>query len=309
MAVVSPQSSTIEKQQKAMNLSLFIGCCMLVIKWLAYYLTGSVVIFSDAMETVVHIIAVGVAWYSLRVSAMPPDDDHHFGHDKVSYLSAGLEGALIMVAAFVIIVTAIDKILNGFTIESVSLGAILTAAAGAINALLGWYLVKVGKKEHSILVEANGKHILTDAWTSVGAVVGLVLASVSGWSVLDPLFALLFGANIIFEALKLLRSSVNGLMDKTNPALEQKALDILQEYCRHHDVTFHRLRLRETGQRIYADFHIVFPDGTPIEIAHAQATTLENEIRNVMPRATEVMSHLESRYVPPDHSEDREELT
>lgn len=301
-------SETIQKQQAAMNLSLFIGCCMLVLKWLAYYLTGSVVIFSDAMETVVHIIAVGVAWYSLRVSVMPPDKDHHFGHDKVAYLSAGLEGALILVAAFVIIITAIDKILHGFTLESVSLGAILTAAAGAINALLGWYLVKVGKKEHSILVEANGKHILTDAWTSVGAVVGLILAAVSGWSVLDPIFALLFGANIIVEAVKLLRSSVDGLMDKTNPALEHIAHEILQQYCLEHDISFHRLRLRETGQRIYADFHIVFPDGTPIEVAHAKATTLENEIRNAMPRQTEVMSHLESRYLPPNHSEDKEYL-
>lgn len=284
-----------------MNISLFIGVLMLGIKWTAYALTGSVVIFSDAMETIVHIAAVGFAWYSLRVSIQPPDDDHHFGHDKVSFFSAGLEGALIIVAAIVIIVTAIDKMITGFTLESVSIGATLTASAGIINAILGFYLIRIGKRERSIIVEANGKHIITDAWTSVGAIIGIVAAELSGWYILDPIFALLFGANIVLEGGKLLRASVNGLMDKTNHELEETAKIILDKYCSEHTISYHRLRLRETGQRIYADFHLEFQDGTPIETAHAIATALENEIRDAMPGEAEIMSHLESRHLPPNH--------
>lgn len=300
MSEVADQTS-FRLQKRAMNISLFIGVLMLGIKWTAYALTGSIVIFSDAMETIVHIAAVGFAWYSLRVSVLPPDDDHHFGHDKVSFFSAGLEGALIIVAAFVIIATAIDKIINGFQLEAVSIGASLTGIAGAINAVLGFYLVRVGKRERSIIVEANGKHIITDAWTSVGAIIGIVAADVSGLYILDPIFAMLFGSNIIYEGGKLLRASVNGLMDKTNHKLEESARSILNTYCAEHKLSYHRFRLRETGQRIYADFHIVFPDGTPIEEAHSMATTLENEIRAVMPGEAEIMSHLESSHLPPDH--------
>lgn len=293
--------TSIQVQKRAMNISLFIGVLMLGIKWTAYALTGSIVIFSDAIETIVHIAAVGFAWYSLRVSVLPPDDDHHFGHGKVSFFSAGLEGALIIVAAVVIVATAIEKMITGFTLEAISIGAILTASAGAINAALGFFLVRVGKRERSIIVEANGKHIITDAWTSVGAIIGIVAAGLSGWYILDPIFALLFGANIIVEGGKLMRASVNGLMDKTNHALEESARVILNRYCSENDVSYHRLRLRETGQRIYADFHLEFPDGTPIEVAHAMATAVENEIRMSMPGDAEILSHLESKHLPPNH--------
>lgn len=299
--IENKELTSIRIQKRAMNISLFIGVLMLGIKWTAYALTGSIVIFSDAIETIVHIAAVGFAWYSLRLSILPPDDDHHFGHGKVSFFSAGLEGALIIVAAIIIITTAIDMIIKGVTLQSISTGAILTASAGAINAALGFYLVHVGKRERSLIVEANGRHIITDAWTSVGAIIGIVAAGVSGWYILDPIFALLFGANIIMAGGKLLRASVNGLMDRTNHALEEAARVILEKYCSEHNVSYHRLRLRETGQRIYADFHLEFPDGTPIEIAHSIATTLENEIRMAMPGEAEIMSHLESEHLPPNH--------
>lgn len=293
--------TSIQVQKRAMNISLFIGVLMLGIKWTAYALTGSIVIFSDAIETIVHIAAVGFAWYSLRVSVLPPDDDHHFGHGKVSFFSAGLEGALIIVAAVVIVATAIEKMISGFTLEAISIGAILTASAGVINAALGFYLVRVGKRERSIIVEANGRHVITDAWTSVGAIIGIVAAGLSGWYILDPIFALLFGANIIVEGAKLMRASVNGLMDKTNHVLEEAVRTILEKYCTENDVSYHRLRLRETGQRIYVDFHLEFPDGTPIEIAHAMATAVENEIRMSMPGDAEILSHLESKHLPPNH--------
>lgn len=300
----STQSHTIisAKETRAMNISLSIGILMLGIKWYAYYLTGSVAIFSDAMETIVHIAAVGFASYSLRVTYRPPDDDHHFGHDKISYFSAGLEGGLIILAALVIIYTAIDKLIVGVTLEQVTAGTLLTAFAGTVNAFLGWFLVRTGKKQRSLIITANGKHILTDAWTSFGAIIGLVIAQSTGLTWIDPLAALIFGGNIIFEGLKLLRSSANGLMDTTNHELEQKVRKGLEDFCTSNDISFHRLRMRESGQQIYADFHLQFHDGTPIEVCHSIATNAEQTIEKLLlPIPVDVTSHLESTDHPPGH--------
>lgn len=289
-------------QRQAMNISLGVGLAMLALKWYAYRLTGSAVVLSDALESVVHVAAVGFAWYSMKISLRPPDKDHHFGHGKIEFFSAGIEGALIVVAAFAIIVAAAEKLMFGGELELLTTGAMLTAFAGIVNAGLGWSLVRVGKKENSLIVTANGKHVLTDAWTSVGAVVGLLAAYWTGWEVLDPIFAVLFAANILYEGGKLLRSAVNGLMDKTNYELEQLAVSALTEFCNNNNTTFHRLRLRETGQRIYVDFHIVFQDGTPIERAHKLATKAENAVAaSLSAGAVDVISHLESSNLPYGH--------
>lgn len=304
MAQTQTQSHTLisSKETRAMNISLFIGILMLGIKWTAYYLTGSIAIFSDAMETIVHIAAVGFASYSLRVTYRPPDEDHHFGHDKISYFSAGLEGGLIILAAIVIIYTAVDKLIVGITLDKVTIGTSLTAFAGGVNALLGWFLVRTGKQQRSLIVTANGKHILTDAWTSFGAIIGLVVAQATGLTWIDPLAALIFGGNIVFEGLKLIRRSADGLMDKTNSVLELKVRTGLDEFCKQNDISFHRLRMRESGQQIYADFHLQFHDGTPIEVCHAIATDAEQTIEKLLlPTPVDVTSHLESTDHPPGH--------
>ncbi|MBK9250187.1 MAG: cation transporter [Ignavibacteria bacterium] len=289
------------REKTAMNISLGVGILMLGLKWYAYWFTGSVAIFSDAMETIVHIAAVAFASYSLRITFRPPDKDHHFGHDKISYFSAGLEGGLIILAAIVIIYTGIEKLIVGVQLERVTLGMSLTALAGGINALLGWYLVRTGNKTNSLIIVANGKHILTDAWTSIGAILGLLIAQATGMTWVDPLAALIFGTNIIYEGFKLIRSSVDGLMDKTNHELEQKALTTIESFCSEHKLSFHRLRLRESGQRVYVDLHVLFPVGTPIERAHALATTLELAIAAQMPVTADVTTHLESKNHPTDH--------
>lgn len=284
-----------------MNISLITGIFMLGIKWTAYVLTGSAAIFSDAMETIVHIAAVGFASYSIRLTFRPPDDNHHFGHEKISYLSAGMEGGLIILAAIIIIYQATDKIIHGIQLESVGLGTTLTLFAGGINTLLGIYLVRKGRQSRSIILEANGKHILTDAWTSGGAVLGLILASTTGWTIIDPIAALIFGGNIIYEGGKLLRSSVYGLMDTADPEHERSIISTLTEYCNAHDITFHRLRLRESAGKVYVDFHLQFPDGTAIEQAHLLATQAEECVARVIPMTSDVISHLESMNHPPDH--------
>jgi cation diffusion facilitator family transporter len=275
---------------------------MLGLKWTAYLLTGSIAIFSDAIETIVHIAAVGFAWYSLRITYSPPDEDHHFGHDKITFFSAGLEGALIILAAIVIIQTAIEKLISGVTLEQVGYGTALTATAAVINTILGIFLVKTGKSNNSFIIEANGKHILTDAWTSAGAIAGLLLAFLTGAYWIDPLMALFFGANIIFEGGKLIRRSVQGLMDKTDTVLYAKVNAQLNTTCKERGISFHRLRLRASGNYVYIDFHLQFPDETSIELAHLQATEIEQAIATSVEQPCDIVTHLESTsHHPPDH--------
>ncbi|MFN5520592.1 MAG: cation diffusion facilitator family transporter [Ignavibacteria bacterium] len=289
-------------ESKAMNISLMIGFLMLALKWSAYLLTGSIAIFSDAMETIVHIAAVGFAWYSLRITYLPADEDHHFGHDKITFFSAGLEGALIILAAIIIIQTSIDKLITGVTLEQIGFGTALTATAAAINTMLGLYLVKTGKNNKSLIIEANGRHILTDAWTSAGAIAGLLLAYLTGSYWIDPLMALFFGANIIFEGGKLIRRSIQGLMDKTDPELFSSVQDILSIQCSLLGITYHRLRLRMSGNIVYIDFHLQFPDETTIESAHLQATQIELSIQQQVAHPCDIVTHLESTsHHPPDH--------
>ncbi|MFM7338977.1 MAG: cation diffusion facilitator family transporter [Bacteroidota bacterium] len=289
-------------ESRAMNISLLIGFLMLALKWSAYMLTGSIAIFSDAMETIVHIAAVGFAWYSLRITYLPADEDHHFGHDKITFFSAGLEGALIILAAIIIIQTAIDKLIHGVTLEQIGYGTGLTATAAAINTILGLYLVKTGKNNSSLIIEANGRHILTDAWTSAGAIIGLLLAFFTGKYWIDPLMALFFGANIIFEGGKLIRRSIQGLMDKTDPALFNSTQYMLNEKCTALGISYHRLRLRMSGNVVYIDFHLQFPDETSIESAHLQATEIEQMIQQSISYPCDIVTHLESTsHHPPDH--------
>ena len=289
-------------ESKAMNISLIVGILMLGLKWTAYVLTGSIAIFSDAIETIVHIAAVGFAWYSLRITYRPPDEDHHFGHDKITFFSAGLEGALIILAAIIIIKTGIDNLISGVTLEQVGYGTALTATAAVINTILGIYLVKTGKNNNSFIIEANGRHILTDAWTSAGAIAGLLLAFLTGAYWIDPLMALFFGANIIFEGGKLIRRSIQGLMDKTDPELFTSVSTILQQQCHALGISFHRLRLRVSGNFVYIDFHLQFPDETTIEHAHLQATEIEHLISASIAQPCDIVTHLESTsHHPPDH--------
>lgn len=277
---------------------------MLCVKWYAYLRTSSTVILSDALESVVHQLAVVFAWFSLRWSYRPADENHTYGHDKIAYFSAGFEGGLIGLAAVLIVYTAIEHIIGGVEVEELGLGTALTAGAGAVNALLGWYLVRVGKSERSLVVEANGRHILTDAWTSAGAVGGLIAAMSTGWLLLDPLAALVFGGHILLEGYRLVRRAVLGLMDTADPATVARAQRALEEFRRQHPVlSIHRLRLRESGQRIYVDFHVQFPDGTPIEEAHRLASEAEQRVASALERPSDVTSHLESAEHPEGHDE------
>lgn len=278
-----------------MNLSLGVGFLMLVIKFGAYIFTGSTAIFADAIETVVHIAAVGFAAYSLRLSQKPADENHPYGHAKISFFSAGAEGMLIVLAALFIIQDAIRKWLTGIELTNIGLGAGLTALTVFLNGALGIYLISVGREKDSLILKANGKHVLTDAWTSIGVIVGLVLASITGWLPWDPILAILVAINILITGFSLMRQSIRGLMDEADPAIRNRLIELLDRETKRHGISYHELRNRHMGDGHWVDFHLLFKDETPVKTAHAIATEIERKVKDSLEQQSIVTTHLEPR--------------
>ena len=281
-------------QQFAMRLSLAVGFLMFVGKIVAYWITGSAAILSDAAESVVHIVAVSFATYSLWLSLKPPDRSHLYGHDKISFFSAGFEGAMIVIAAFYIIYVSILKWLSGLKLENLGLGTFMILIASLINGGLGLYLVSVSKRHRSLILEANGKHVLTDCWTSFGVVAGLGMAILTGWLELDPIVAILVALNILWSGGKLIRRSIGGLMDEVDPEIELQLKKLLDTMTIRMGIGYHGLRHRNAGNTTWVEFHLLFPKGVALESAHALATQIEEKIVKEMPSRTEVISHLET---------------
>lgn len=276
-----------------MRLSLAVGVLMLVGKTYAYFITNSSAILSDAAESVIHVLAVGFAAFSLWLSFKPADSDHPYGHEKIGFFSAGIEGGLIVTAALFIIVESVAKWLAGLRIQNLDVGTIIVASASAVNAVLGFYLVWKGKKHNSIILVANGKHVLTDSWTSFGVVGGLVLVLLTGWLPFDPILAIAVAINILWSGGKLIRLSVGGLMDEVDPDLDRRLREILDAETRSRSLEYHELRHRTSGNTVWIDFHLLFPSGTSIEVAHDQATEIEASLHGKLPMACCVTTHLE----------------
>lgn len=281
--------------RRAMSISVIAGVLMLIIKFGAYLWTGSSAILSDAAESIVHIIAVFFAAYSLWLSAKPADAQHPYGHAKISFFSAGAEGALILMAAVIIIYTVIREWMAGLSLRNLDAGIGLTALAALINAALGWYLVFTGRKNKSIILEANGQHVLTDSWTSLGVVAGLLLARLTGWLVLDPICAILVALNIVYSGAVLIKRSVGGLMDTADPEIQAKLTALLDRECAARGITYHDLRQHFNGFAYEVDVHLIFPDAMPIRQAHQLATDIENTIRATLPTDAHVITHLEPK--------------
>lgn len=277
-----------------MQLSLWTGVLMLAMKLGAYFMTGSAAILSDAAESVVHVVAVGFAAYSLRLSYAPADADHPYGHAKISFFSAGFEGAMIAVAALYIIYEAIEKWVAGLHLQNLGLGTLITTAAATINAALGTYLIRLGRSKHSVILEADGKHVLTDVWTSLGVVVGLCLALFTGWLPWDPICAILVACNILVTGFGLIRRGISGLMDTADPQVRQQVEEILQRETARHGLGHHGLRHRSVGDRQLIEVHLLFPENTPIRQAHETATAIEQVIESALQPCGEVTTHLES---------------
>jgi cation diffusion facilitator family transporter len=281
------------KQLFAIRLSLAIGLLMLAGKWYAFAITGSAAILSDAAESVVHVLAVLFAAYSMWLSHQPPDASHPYGHGKIAYFSAGIEGALIVVAAFYIIYDAFRKLFGTIVLTNLDTGIYIVMGALIVNLILGGYLLWRGKKGNSLILVANAKHVLTDSWTSLGVVLGLALAFWTGWLPFDPLVAIVVALNIAWSGGKLVRQSVGGLMDEGDPELGMMIRRSLDAETARRNLVYHELRYRQGGTGLWVEFHLLFPGDTTLDRAHQYATEIEMALTDALPAGTRIVSHME----------------
>lgn len=277
-----------------MRLSLWTGVLMLVSKCGAWYLTGSSAIFSDALESVIHLVAVAFATFSLWLSVRPATARFQYGYERITFFSAGFEGALITAAAVAIIVTAVYKWMHGLELEALGTGALIVLAAGLVNGGLGWYLIRTGRRNHSLILVANGKHVLTDCWTSLGVIVGLGLVMATGRKEFDPICAIVMAVNILWSGGQLMWQSARGLLDYADPNVEQRLKELLDKLTTDEGIEYHELRFRETGGRVMAEVHLLFPCGCPLGDAHQVATRVEDRLVAEFERPLQVTTHLEA---------------
>ena len=246
-------------RKRAATVSIAVGISLLLIKFAAYFLTGSAAVLSDALESIINVVASGFAFVSIIISSRPPDKTHPYGHGKIEFFSAGFEGALIVVAAFAIIWTAVPALLHPPELPGLDFALLLLVAGGIVNWLLGVYLVRSGKKASSATLIADGKHVQTDAFTSAGVIVGLLLVKLTGWYWLDPVVAILVALNILLSGYHLLDEAVGGLMDKADPKFLNQVTETLQRLRRPEWIAPHHLRSWRSGAVRYLDFHLVLP--------------------------------------------------
>ncbi|QQS38102.1 MAG: cation transporter [Ignavibacteriales bacterium] len=272
-------------KKRAAILSLIIGCGMFAAKFIAYFVTGSDAIFSDAAESVVHVLATAMALYSIILSSKPADSTHLYGHGNVEFFSAGIEGMLIFIAALFIIYESTMSIIEGQELQKLDLGILIVGSAGVINLALGSYLVSTGKKTNSLTLIADGKHVLTDSYTSLGVLVGISLVLFTGYKILDPLFAIAVAVNIMFTGYKLVRTSIGGLMNETDEAMLNKLINVLLQRKKDYWIDIHEFRYWRSGDSMFVDFHLILPYYFTIQQTHGEekelTTLFENEIQNV----------------------------
>jgi cation diffusion facilitator family transporter len=277
----------------AMRLSLIFGLAMLIGKTAAYFMTHSAAIFSDAAESVIHVVAVGFAAFSLRLSAKPASSHFLYGYERITFFSAGFEGAMIVMAAIAILFESIWQWISGLRLERLGTGVSLILTAGILNAGLGYYLLRVGRRTNSIILEANGKHVLTDSWTSFGVVAGLGLVLLTHWKPFDPLVAIVVAVNILWSGGHLVWRSAIGLLDYSDPKAGRRIRDKLDSICAELAIEYHGVRFRTTGRRQIIEVHLLFPRLTTVSEAHRLATVLEERLSAEVGMPAEVITHLE----------------
>lgn len=289
-------------QRVLMNISLLVAVVLLAAKVTAAALTGSSAIYSDAAESVVHVLVVLFGSYALRVAQRPADESHHYGHDKVAYLSSGFEGMMIAVAALMIFYQAAMQFVRGVQLENLGVGIAITASAAVINLVLGLALISGGKKHASPLLRANGEHVMTDVWSSGAVLVALLLYRLTGWVWWDPIAAMIAAANILRTGYRLFRESMGGLLDEADPRVEQDIRSLLDREMAALGVSYHNLRYRYSGMTHWVELHLVVDDSHSIRSAHELATLVESMIADSLDTASRVISHIE-----PKSAETREE--
>jgi len=290
---MNPDPSLLASRRTAVLLSLGVGLAMLAGKWFAYVLTGSDAILSDALESIVHVMATGFASVSIVLSARPPDRKYPYGYGKIEFFSAGFEGAMIFLAALAILHQAGVGLLLGRELRQLDLGVLIILLASVANLALGLFLVRRGKRTGSLILEADGHHVLTDSWTSFGVVAGVALVLATGWSWLDGAVAIAVGLNILWAGSRLVRAGVAGLMDRADPAVLARIVAALQEGRRPGWIDLHQLRQWTAGDRTFVDFHLVVPEPWTVGQLHDTHDACRDLLRQALGPATEVIIHFD----------------
>ncbi len=278
---------------RAGAISLVAAVAIFVAKFVGYQLTGSTAILSDALESIVNIVAASFTLASLTIANRPADPSHPYGHGKVEFLASGFEGGMIAFAALVIVYQAVQALWFGHALAAIEQGLVLVIGAGAGNAVLGYCLLRVGRKTNSPAIEADGMHVLTDFWTSVGVVVGLVLVRVSGWQPLDPLVAIAVSGNLVMVGARLLRRAVGGLLDESDPALLDKLASVIHAVRTPGIIAIHRLRAIRSGGMAHADTHVVLPRFWSVAQAHEFSNAFELDLVQGIRQDAECIFHLD----------------
>jgi cation diffusion facilitator family transporter len=274
-------------------LAIAAAIATMLLKSGAYLITGSVGLLSDALESLVNLAGALMALAMLTVAARPPDEDHAYGHSKAEYLSAGAEGALIVVAAVSIAVAAVDRLLHPRPIEQVGLGLAVSVVAALLNLGVALVLMQAAKAHRSATLQASSHHLLTDVWTTGGVLVGVGAVAITGWLVLDPLVALAVAANIVWAGWRIVSDSVAGLMDAALPMREQRVLhELLQGYAAAEGIEYHALRTRRAGAHRFVSVHVLVPPEWSVQQGHDLLERIEADIRRALPPVT-VDTHLE----------------
>ena len=284
-----------ERVRRLALISILVAFLVVALKFWAWWITGSVALYSDALESMVNIIAALVAWYAIRVSHMPAEDDHHFGHHKAEYLSAVLEGVLIVIAALLIIRAALPALIEPPQLEQADLGLAVSVVSTLINGAWAWILIKAGREHRSPALVADAKHIFSDVVTSVGVVAGLLLALATGWLFLDPLLALLVALNILWQGWKLVNESIQGLMDRAaEPEVHAQIEKIILDNA-DGAIEIHDLKTRAAARATFIEFHMVVNASTTVGASHAICDRIEAALRAEIP-SVRIIIHVE-----PDH--------
>jgi cation diffusion facilitator family transporter len=273
-------------------LSISAAVVTIGLKLAAYLFTGSVGLLSDAIESLVNLIGAVVALVMLTIAAQPPDEEHAYGHSKAEYFSSGVEGTLIVIAAISIAVAAGERMITPQPIEDVGLGLTISVVASLINLVVARILLRAGRRHSSIALEADGRHLMTDVWTSVAVVLGVAAVAITGWLRFDAIIALFVAANIIREGWHLLKRTVSGLMDAALSVDEQDAVRTVLAKYEQEGIQFHAMRTRQAGARRFVSIHVLVPGNWTVQHGHQMLERLEADVGQALSNVT-VFTHLE----------------
>ncbi|BBO87362.1 cation diffusion facilitator family transporter [Desulfosarcina ovata] len=282
-----------KRRMRAITSSLIVATGLMAAKFYSYHLTHSSAVLSDALESIINVVAAAFAMVSIWMAAQPPDPEHPYGHGKIEYFSAGFEGALIILAAIGIFKTGIDQLMFPHPLANLNAGLLVLVAASAANLGLGIILIRIGNRVQSLTLVADGKHVLTDVYTSGGVVAGLILVQWTGWMWLDGSIACLVGVNILLTGTRLVGQSFSALMDASDPMLLDRITQLIITHRHPHWIDIHQLRAWRSGNFVHIDLHLVLPRQYQIDDAHADAKVLEQMLIDHFDGNAGVLVHID----------------